>query len=122
MEDIMADDNAETFADDDAGGAPVKKGGAKNGFIGLLKWILIAVAAIIVIVTVVFITIGLTKKDGNGGTQNFSVATEYTSKREAYDWYTSLDPINTKYRRADCSYRPRSGCTWIQEGRQGRFN
>jgi len=95
MEDIMADDNAETFADDDAGGAPVKKGGAKNGFIGLLKWILIAVAAIIVIVTVVFITIGLTKKDGNGGTQNFSVATEYTSKREAYDWYTSLDPINT---------------------------
>ena len=96
MEDIMADDNnASDFADDETGGAPAKKGGARNGFVGLLKWILIAVAAIIVIVTVVFITIGLTKKNGNSGTENFSVASEYTSKREALDWYTSLDQINT---------------------------
>ena len=92
----MADDNnASDFADDETGGAPAKKGGARNGFVGLLKWILIAVAAIIVIVTVVFITIRLTKKNGNSGTENFSVASEYTSKREALDWYTSLDQINT---------------------------
>ena len=91
----MADDNnADNFGDEDAGGAPAKKGGAKNGFLGLLKWILIAVAAIIVIVTVVFITIGLTNKNGNSGV-TFTVASEYTSKREVYDWYTSLESINT---------------------------
>lgn len=92
----MADDNNMDGLDDEGtGAAPTKKGGAKSGILGLLKWILIAVAAIIVIVTVVFITIGLTKKNGNSGTENFSVASEYTSKREALDWYTSLDQINT---------------------------
>lgn len=91
----MADDNNDGYADEDVGGAVTKKGGAKGGFIGLLKWILIGVAAIIVIVTVVFITIGVSNKGGKNGTNNFNVAQEYSSKREIYDWYTSLDQINT---------------------------
>ena len=96
MEDIMADDNNMDGLDDEGtGAAPTKKGGAKSGILGLLKWILIAVAAIIVIVTVVFITIRITSKNGPSGTDNFTMAPEYTSKRETYDWYTSLDQINT---------------------------
>lgn len=91
----MADDMGADGIEDDVGGAPAKKGGVRSGFVGLLKWILIAVAAIIVIVTVVFITIGVSKKDGKKQTENFMVGVEYKAKPEVYDWYTSLDQITT---------------------------
>ena len=57
----MADDAAADLGDGlDAGGeAPAKKGGLKGAFPALLKWILIALAAVIFIITVVFIAVRL---------------------------------------------------------------
>ncbi len=91
----MADDNSMDLNDEDAGGVTAKKGGAKSGFLGLLKWILIAIAAIIVIVTVVAITINNLNKKGKSATDSMPIGSEYTSRREIYDWYTSLDQITT---------------------------
>ncbi len=94
----MADDNA---ADDlgagelGGGDAPAKKGGLKGAFPGLLKWILIGLAAVIFIITVVFVATKI--MTGNGSSQTVvPISEEYTVKREDYDWYTSLDQVRTQ--------------------------
>ena len=90
----MADeDNANDLGDGLEGDAPAgKKGGVKGAFPQLLKMILIGVAAIIFIVTIVVVTTAILNKGGNKQTA-IPVSEEYTTKREVYDWYTSLDQI-----------------------------
>ncbi|HAK69661.1 MAG TPA: flagellar basal body protein FliL [Treponema sp.] len=93
----MADDNdAGDIGGLDEGTEPAKKGGGlKGAFPQLLKWILIGLAAVIFIVTVVVVTVKIVGGNGKGQTENFTVGSIYTTKREIYDWYTSLDQIRT---------------------------
>lgn len=91
----MADDaDADLGADLDNGGAGKKGGGGKGVIAGLLKWILIGVAAVILIVTIVVITTLIMNKGGKPQTP-IPVSEEYTTTREVYDWYTSLDQVRT---------------------------
>ncbi len=94
----MADANANDAlgADDLGDGTPsVKKGGGLKGIIpGLLKWILIGVAAVIFIVTIVLITMSIANKGGKGQT-NIPIGQEYKTVKPDFDWYTSLEQINT---------------------------
>ena len=90
----MADENADDLGAGDLGGdsGSSGKGGLKGAFPALLKWILIALAAVIFIITVVFVAVKL--MTGNGKSQTaIPISEEYTVKRESYDWYTSLDQI-----------------------------
>jgi len=93
----MADDAAADLGDDlgGAGDAPAKKGGLKGAFPALLKWILIALAAVIFIITVVFIAVKIMTKGGNSNTV-VPISEEYTTQREELDWYTSLDQVRTQ--------------------------
>ena len=91
----MADEDAGDLGDDVGGGAGGgKKGGLKGVLPGLLKWILIGVAAVILIVTIVVITTIILNKAGSKQTA-IPVSEEYTTQREEYDWYTSIDQIRT---------------------------
>ncbi|MBQ7167063.1 MAG: flagellar basal body-associated FliL family protein [Treponema sp.] len=93
----MADDAAADLGDDlgGAGDAPAKKGGLKGAFPALLKWILIALAAVIFIVTVVFIAVKLMTKGGSSNTA-IPISEEYTTQHEELEWYTSLEDIRTQ--------------------------
>ncbi len=93
----MADDAAADLGDGlDAGGeAPAKKGGLKGAFPALLKWILIALAAVIFIITVVFIAVKLMTKNSSSNTA-IPISEEYTTQREELDWYTTLDQVRTQ--------------------------
>lgn len=91
----MADEDAGNLGDDgDIGESSVKKSGGKGVFPQILKFVLIGVAAVILIVTIVFITTLIINKGGKSQT-NIPISEEYTTKRESYDWYTSLDQIRT---------------------------
>ncbi|OJF77633.1 MAG: flagellar basal body protein FliL [Treponema sp. CETP13] len=92
----MADDDVDLNVDDVADSSPDKKKSPGNGLLsGMLKWILIAVAAIILIVTVVVVTVKIT----NSSTPEVSaipVSKEYIGKKEALSWYKDIDQIRTK--------------------------
>ena len=91
----MADDDEMNLDGDSGSATPEKKGGLSGLLSGVLKWVIIAVAAVIVIVVVVVIT---TKIIGKNSTQVSAIpqSEEYASgQREIYDWYTSLDTIQT---------------------------
>lgn len=91
----MADEDAGNLGDDgDIGESSGKKSGGKGVIPQILKFVLIGVAAIILIVTIVFITTLIINKGGKSQT-NIPISEEYTTKRESYDWYTSLDQIRT---------------------------
>lgn len=92
----MADDAAD-LGDDigGAGEAPAKKGGLKGAFPALLKWILIALAAVIFIITVVVIAVKIMTKGGSSNTV-VPISEEYKTSREELEWYTSLDDIRTQ--------------------------
>lgn len=88
-EDLGLDDGAEGD-----GGKSAKKGG--GGIIPtLLKWVAVAVGAIILIVVVVVITMNIMNKNGNGTGSVVPASSEYTSKREELDWYQSIGSIQT---------------------------
>ncbi len=93
----MADD--EDFGMDgggeDAGAAPAKKGGIGGLLPTLLKWVAIAIGAIVLIVTVVIITMNIMNKNGSGSANVVPISAEYTSKREELDWYQSIGQIST---------------------------
>lgn len=75
-------------------GAPAKK--SFSGFIlGILKWILIALGAVILIVVVVVITVRFV---GSNKTATVAIPTseEYRVQREVLDWYQNLGPIRTR--------------------------
>lgn len=92
----MADDAEINL--DDAGGdaAETKKGGKLGGiFSGMLKWILIAVGAVILIVVVVFVTMKIVS--GNKANDvAIPIGEAYNPQREMYDWYSALGAIRTK--------------------------
>lgn len=91
----MADEDAGNLGDDgDITESSGKKSGGKGILPQILKFVLIGVAAIILIVTIVFITTLIINKGGKSQT-NIPISEEYTTKRESYDWYTSLDQIRT---------------------------
>jgi flagellar FliL protein len=87
-EDLGLDDNIE-----DDGGSSKKKGGAGGFLPSLLKWVAIAVGAIILIVVVVVITMNIMNKNGNGTVSVVPASSEYTGKREDLDWYSSIGSI-----------------------------
>ncbi|MDD7013952.1 MAG: flagellar basal body-associated FliL family protein [Treponema sp.] len=91
----MADEAADDISGDLGGGSVSKKGNVGGIFTGLLKWILIAIAAIILVVTIAVI---VNKVMGSkGGSQTFvPVAEEYKTEREFYDWYSSIEQIRTQ--------------------------
>ena len=97
----MADDDEISLGDDVNSGVSGKKGGAFGVFISkFLKWIIIAIAAVLVIVTVVWITV---QTSLNSGSKKASSNSQYLSsedyeggKKEIYDWYTSLGMIQTQ--------------------------
>ncbi|MFA6855699.1 MAG: flagellar basal body-associated FliL family protein [Treponema sp.] len=94
----MAEDNADINLDENAGdsSSSAKSKNKLGGLIpGMLKWILIAVGAVILIVVVVFITIKLV--NNNSSSQpTIQMSEEYKEQREILDWYTSLGVIRTK--------------------------
>ncbi len=89
-DDLGFDDNGENT------GATEKKAKGLGGLLpGLLKWIAIVLGAVILIVTVVFVTVKIV--GGNTSQQTvIPVSQEYVGKREILDWYTSLGSISTK--------------------------
>ena len=89
-EDLGLDDGIE-----DDGGSSKKKGGAGGFLPSLLKWVAIAVGAIILIVVVVVITMNIMNKNGNGTVSVVPASSEYTGKREDLDWYQSIGSIQT---------------------------
>mgnify|MGYP000939225527 CR=1 FL=1 len=94
----MAEDNADINLDESAGEGtvPVKGKNKIAGLIpGMLKWILIAVGAVILIVVVVFITIKLVNNNSSAQT-TIQMSEEYTAQRQILDWYTTLGVIRTK--------------------------
>lgn len=94
----MADANSTDAlgADDLGDSAPSSKksGGLKGIIPGLLKWILIGVAAVIFIVTIVLVTMSIANRNGKNQTL-VPVGQEYSVSKPEFDWYTSLDQINT---------------------------
>lgn len=89
----MADNDGIGF-EEEASAGPAKKG--KTGFLpGLLKWIIIALAAVILIVVVVIVTIKFVGKGTTNGGGNIPVSQNYNAQREILDWYTSLGVIQT---------------------------
>lgn len=93
----MADNDNINLEDEGAAAAapPPKKGGIGALLPSLLKWVAIALGAIILIVTVVFITMKI--MGGNSSAETaIPISEEYAGKREILDWYTSLGSIRTK--------------------------
>lgn len=93
-------DNDEINLDDDAGAAasaaaPSKKGGLGALLPSLLKWVAIAIGAIILIVSVVVVTMKIVGSNTSPAS-TFPISEEYSGQREIYDWYTSLGAIRTK--------------------------
>ena len=94
----MADE--ESFLEDDVAGGQDVEVGQKGGFlpafaVRILKWAVIAIAAIIFIVTVVIITTRIL----NQGTRSGSVAIDssaYTQKIPKYSWFDSFEDIRTR--------------------------
>ncbi|MBQ9909043.1 MAG: flagellar basal body-associated FliL family protein [Treponema sp.] len=93
----MADEDEGLGLDEggDAGAAPAK--GGKGLLIpGLLKWVAIGLAAIILIVTVVVITMKVVGGNNTGTSAAIPMTEEYTGAKEVLDWYTSLGLIQTR--------------------------
>jgi flagellar protein FliL len=93
----MADNDNINLEDDSTAASvpPPKKGGVGNLLPGLLKWVAIALGAIILIVTVVIVTMKI--MGGNTSAETaIPISEDYAGKREILDWYTSLGPIRTK--------------------------
>ena len=91
----MSDQNDIDMDTGDAGvgGKSSKKG---PGFIvGLLKWIAIALGALIFIVTVVVITINVMGLSGRSSTA-VPVSEDYIPLQEPLEWYQSLGTIQTR--------------------------
>lgn len=86
----MADEDLEL----DDGGEGAAAGGGKSkggGFLPtLLKWLAIVVGAIILIVTVVVITMNIMQGNNSNSTSVIQTGEEYSTKREALAWYTSI--------------------------------
>lgn len=94
----MADDGLDGLENAGANvGTVSKKGKLSGSFAKILKWILIALAAVILIVVVVFITMNIVfKSQSNKAASTAEITDNYLQKKEALDWYTSLGAIKTR--------------------------
>lgn len=93
----MADDGLDGLEDSgSAGSASVKRSGAGSFLPSLLKWIAIALGAIILIVVVVIITNVVMNKNNPSSDNITRISDEYVVQKEILDWYTSLGAIRTK--------------------------
>ncbi|MDE7383725.1 MAG: flagellar basal body protein FliL, partial [Treponemataceae bacterium] len=84
----MADDGLDGLDEESSGGS-AKKGGIGGLIPSLLKWIAIALGAIILIVVIVVVTMKIVNKGGQPQVV-VPISDEYTVQREILDWYTSL--------------------------------
>ena len=85
----MADNSDDINMDDGGVAAPAPKKGGLGGLLsGVLKWVIIAVGAVILIVVVVVVTMKIASKN-TGAASNLPISEEYTAQREILDWYTS---------------------------------
>ena len=93
----MADED-EGLGLDEGGdaGAGASKGGKGHLLPGLLKWVAIGLAAVILIVTVVVITMKVVGGNNTGTGAAIPMTEEYTASKEILDWYTSLGLIQTR--------------------------
>lgn len=93
----MADDDNLNIDDSDLGAsAPEKKSKGLGALLPvLLKWIGIAIGAILIIVTVVVITMKIMGTN-NAAQSAIPVSAEYVGTREVLSWYSSLGSIRTK--------------------------
>lgn len=93
----MADEDSEIDLGDgsEASAAPAKKGGMGGVLPTILKYVALALGAIILIVTVVIITM---KVAGGNKTQQVAVpmSEDYKEFAEELDWYQSLGEIQTR--------------------------
>ena len=93
----MADDGLDGLEDSGSvGNASVKRSGAGSFLPSLLKWIAIALGAIILIVVVVIITNVVMNKNNPSSDNITRISDEYVVQKEILDWYTSLGAIRTK--------------------------
>ena len=91
----MADDGLDGLDDGSAAGMPAKKSGFGGLITSLLKWIAIALGAVILIVVIVVVTMRIVNKNSSGNVA-IPISDEYAVQREVLDWYTSLGAIRTK--------------------------
>ena len=91
----MADDGLDGLVDGGTSASSGKKGGMGGALPGLLKWVAIALGAIILIVVIVVVTVNILNKNTTG-TPSIPISDEYVTQREILDWYTSLGAIRTK--------------------------
>ena len=91
----MADDGLDGLEDGGTSASSGKKGGMGGALPGLLKWVAIALGAIILIVVIVVVTVNVLNKNTTG-TPSIPISDEYVTQREILDWYTSLGAIRTK--------------------------
>ena len=90
----MSDENIEM----DAGDAGVSEGSSKRGagfLVGILKWIAIALGALIFIVTIVVITVNVMGLTGRSQTA-VPVSEDYVPLQEPLEWYQSISTIQTR--------------------------
>lgn len=91
----MADDDEINLDDGGTGSAPAQKKSFSSGLLKILRLVGIAVAAIIVIVVVAWVT-GEIRENRQTNAGPIQTSEEYVSgQREIYDWYTSLGLIQT---------------------------
>lgn len=92
----MADEGAADVLGGDDGvlDTSSKKGGIASLFSGLLKWILIGIAAVILIVTVAVIVFKI--MDPSGTAKSIPISEEYRETREELEWYRSIEQIRTQ--------------------------
>ena len=93
----MADDDESLLGDDVGTPAPAKKRGIGSLFTGFLRWIIIAISAIIVIVVISLVTtLIVTKhKTSSSATVYQSGMEEHQANKEVFDWYKSIGVIQT---------------------------
>ena len=91
----MADDGLDGLEDGGTSASSGKKGGMGGALPGLLKWVAIALGALILIVVIVVVTVNILNKNTTG-TPSIPISDEYVTQREILDWYTSLGAIRTK--------------------------
>lgn len=89
-------DNDINFDESASDGGSGAKGKGIGGLVpGLLKWILIALGAVILIVVVVFVTVRIVSRNTSAQTA-IPMSDEYHAQREVLDWYSSLGAIRTR--------------------------
>ena len=93
----MADEDSgiDLGEDSETAAAPAKKGGLGGILPTILKYVALALGAIVLIVTVVIITMNVMGGNKTRQTQ-VPISEEYKEYAEELDWYQSLGEIQTR--------------------------